>query len=69
MLANVKTEMARHQKTNVDMAAALGISETSYGMKLNGKQEFTLSEARTIAEMFDVTVDYVAGLNTDQQSA
>ena len=57
MLANIKAEMARNQKTNADMATALGMSETSFGMKLNEKREFTLSEARKIAEMFDVTVD------------
>jgi hypothetical protein len=39
MLANVKAEMARNQKTNAAMAAALGMSETSFGMKLNEKRE------------------------------
>lgn len=69
MLANVKAEMARHQKTNADMASALGVSKASFRMKLNEKREFTLSEARKNAEIFDVTVDYVAGLDIGQRSA
>ncbi len=69
MLANIKAEMARHMKTNADMAAELGISKTSFGLKLNEKREFTLSEARKIAEIFGVTVDYVAGIDISQRSA
>lgn len=69
VLANVKAEMARHQKTNADMASALGMSKASFRMKLNEKREFTLSEARKNAEIFDVTVDYVAGLDIGQRSA
>jgi DNA-binding XRE family transcriptional regulator len=69
VLANVKAEMARHQKTNADMASALGVSKASFRMKLNEKREFTLSEARKNAEIFDVTVDYVAGLDIGQRSA
>lgn len=69
VLANVKAEMARHQKTNADMSSALGMSKASFRMKLNEKREFTLSEARKNAEIFDVTVDYVAGLDIGQRSA
>lgn len=68
MLTNVKAEMARHQKTNADMAAALGMSETSFGLKLNERREFTLSEARKIAEIFGVSVDYIAGIDIGQRT-
>jgi DNA-binding XRE family transcriptional regulator len=60
--------MARHQKTNADMAAALGMSETSFGLKLNERREFTLSEARKIAEIFGVSVDYIAGIDIGQRT-
>ena len=48
MLVNIKAEMARHGKKNADMASALGMSETSFGMKLNEKREFTLNEQRCL---------------------
>ena len=69
MLVNIKAEMARHGKKKADMASALGMSETSFGMKLNEKREFTLNEARKIAEMFNVSIDYIAGIDTDQRAS
>jgi DNA-binding XRE family transcriptional regulator len=65
MLYNVKAEMSRNDKTNAEMARFLGMSETSFSFKLNEKREFTLSEARKMAEMFKVSVDYVAGFKQD----
>jgi hypothetical protein len=64
MLVNVKAEMARYGKTNADMAAALEMSEVSFGFKLNERREFSLSEARKMAEMFGTSVDYSAGIKT-----
>jgi DNA-binding XRE family transcriptional regulator len=65
LLKNVKAEMSRHGKTNADMAKLLGMSENSFSFKLNERREFSLTEARKIAELFKVSVDYIAGFKQD----
>jgi transcriptional regulator with XRE-family HTH domain len=60
MLINLKTEMTRHRKTNADMAKYLGVSDNTFSFKLNGKREFTLDELKKIAQLFSVSIDYLA---------
>lgn len=43
--------------TQNDVAKLLGLSLHGYLNKENGKSQFTLNEAKKLADMFDVTVD------------
>ena len=60
MLINLKAEMTRNQKTIVEMALFLGVSSNTFSFKLNGKREFTLDEAGKMADLFRVSIDYLA---------
>lgn len=39
----------------------LGIHKQSYYLKENGKREFTISEAKKLAKIFDCTLDDLFG--------
>ena len=39
----------------------LGIHKQSYYLKENGKREFTISEAKKLAKIFDCTLDELFG--------
>ena len=60
MLINLKAEMTRNQKTIGKMALFLGVSSNTFSFKLNGKREFTLDEAGKMADLFGVSIDYLA---------
>lgn len=45
--------------TQKDIADKLGISTTSYSFKETGKNQFTLKEAKEIANLFNTTIDNV----------
>ena len=40
-----------------DLAKLLGISLNSYNFKENGKQQFTLEEAKKISDFFNTTIE------------
>lgn len=46
-----------HNLKQEDVARMLNMSSVSYSYKENGKQEFRLSEAKTLADYFGVTID------------
>lgn len=71
MFDNLRAEMARNKKTIKDLSELLGISQTAFGFKLNGKTQFTLKEMFTIAKEFDCSIDYLAGFkrNTPPNAA
>lgn len=48
MYRNLSAELVRRKLTQNDIAKLLGISISTMSYKMNGKSEFTLSEARTI---------------------
>ena len=48
-LNNIKAERARKGLTQVDMAKRLGMSETTYIFKENGRRQFTINELMLIA--------------------
>ena len=50
-----------HNLKQEDVAKMLNMSKVSYSYKENGKQEFRLSEAKTLADYFGVTTDYLLG--------
>ena len=44
-----------------EVAEMLGIHKQSYYLKENGKREFTISEAKKLAKIFDCTLDELFG--------
>ncbi len=48
----LKGEMARYGVTVARMAAELGVTPATVRLKLNGKTDFTLTEARKILAIF-----------------
>lgn len=52
MFENLRHELMRKNISMVAFAKILGCSEKSVQNKLNGVTEFTLSEVRTILELF-----------------
>jgi len=49
----LKGEMAKYGLTVADMARVMGLSHTSMSNKLNGKVDFTLTEAKKIVRFFN----------------
>ena len=60
MYANIRAEMARHGKTQADIAKLLNISPNSFRWKLTGERPFLLDEIFTLAKTFNVSLDYLA---------
>ena len=48
MYPNLRAEIARRKLTMADVAKAIGLSETHFSLKMNGKYGFTLAEAFAI---------------------
>ncbi len=65
-MQNIKAEMARADMTIGDMAKALGLSRNGFSFKLNGKREYTLAELNKMADLFGVSVDYLAGRTNER---
>ena len=61
MFENLKAEMARHNKKNSDVAEILGITADSVSFKLNGNMPFTVHEVWKLADVFNCSIDYLAG--------
>lgn len=59
MSNNLKAYRAKYDMTQSQLAEKLNISTTSYSMKENKKTEFTLKEAKAIADLFGTTIDKV----------
>lgn len=57
--AKLKGLRAQTGTSMADMARMLGISETSYWYRENGKKEFKVSEARIICEHFNVSAEEI----------
>ena len=60
MFNNILAEMARHGKTKADVAKLLNISQNTLRWKLNGERPFLLDEIFTLAQEFNVSLDYLA---------
>lgn len=48
MYPNLRAEKARTNVADKDLAAAIGMSASTYSAKVNGKTEFTLAECKAI---------------------
>lgn len=70
MYPNLRAEIARRKLKMADVAEAIGLSETHFSLKMNGKYGFTLKEAFEIKkflgtkmpldELFMESLDVVA---------
>jgi transcriptional regulator with XRE-family HTH domain len=56
MYPNVKAEIARKGITLEVIAKALGITLTTLSLKMNGKYQFTLKEAKKIKNVLGVDI-------------
>jgi hypothetical protein len=52
MYKNLRAEMARAGIKNADIQRAIGVSEKTVRLRLNGKSEFSYSEAAEIRDKF-----------------
>ena len=55
----LRAEIARKKITKRDLAAALGISETSLFLKIRSEREFKETEIRKLVEVLGLTPDDV----------
>ncbi|MCD3194208.1 helix-turn-helix transcriptional regulator [Clostridium botulinum C] len=66
----LKALRIKHQLKQQDVAKLLGISETTYNRKENGVNEFTISEAMELGNIFNINpseiffTDYVTEVIT-----
>ena len=54
MYPNLRAEMARLKITASELAEKLGITNSTFSLKLNGKSDFTLEEACKIKDSLGV---------------
>ncbi len=55
---NLKAHRASRSITQKDIASSiLKVGEVTYNLKENGKKQFSLSEAKKLADFFGVTID------------
>lgn len=54
--ANVRAELARHQKTQADLAQRLGISAQTAGWRVSGDKPFTAVEVAIVARWLNVDI-------------
>jgi DNA-binding XRE family transcriptional regulator len=59
MKNNLKSFRVKFGMTQENMAEKLGMSTTTYSFKETEKSQFTLKEAKQIADMFNSTIDEV----------
>lgn len=55
--AEVRAELARHNISRTDAAAALGMSRTLLWQRLRGESSFTVAELEALAELIGVPVN------------
>ena len=60
MYPNLELELFKHKISRKKLAQILGVSDATLRNKMSGRSEFTLLEFRKIAELFEVTLDYLA---------
>ncbi|TDX49137.1 helix-turn-helix transcriptional regulator [Orenia marismortui] len=53
----LKILIIESDSTQEEVADYLGLAETTFNRKLNGKSEFKLSEAKKLADLFNLTIE------------
>lgn len=61
MNAQLYVKRREYKLKQKEVAEMLGIHKQSYYLKENGKREFTISEAKKLAKIFDCTLDELFG--------
>ncbi|CDQ22632.1 helix-turn-helix transcriptional regulator [Halobacillus karajensis] len=61
MYINLYIKRREARITKKDLAEEMGIWPETYGKKENGKQDFTLREAKFLAKKFNCTLDELFG--------
>ena len=71
MYRNIEAELVRKGTTKGDLAKALGITQATLSLKLNGKYEFSIKEAKKIKETLgiDMSLDELFLSNSEQGEA
>ncbi|PHV72150.1 transcriptional regulator [Sporanaerobium hydrogeniformans] len=54
---NVKAARVKYDKTQAEMAEIIGINVNTYCQKEQGNKEFTLSEAKKVADFLGKSID------------
>jgi putative transcriptional regulator len=55
----LRAAMAEHGITNQKLAKILGVTNDTVGFKINGKSQFTLEQAKKIADYFGKSIDEI----------
>lgn len=58
---NVRAEMARRSKSQADIAALLGLSQTAVSRRLKGNVDFSASELERLSREFNIPVGVFFG--------
>ena len=56
-LMNLKIYRNVYGYTQEDLAKVLGVTKTSYANKETGRRKITLTEAKTMADLFDISIE------------
>lgn len=56
-----------HHFTRSELAAELGMTRSAVTQKFTGKTRFTLKDMSVIADLFDVSLDYLTGRTDTKQ--
>lgn len=67
--ANIRAELARQGKTQTNLAAHLGISQTVVSFRLRGVTEIGVNELVRIAQYLDVPLEALTEGVSDRASA
>lgn len=55
----LKAEMQRNGDSNHDLAQAIGVSDATCSLKVNGKSEFTRKEMMTIKVRYNLSAEQI----------
>ena len=57
MYRNLKAEMARNDVTARELAKRVGMTEASFSLKMHGKRQFSIYEAKRIRRVLGTDVE------------
>lgn len=66
MFSNLRAEMARKHITGIELAEILGINNSTFSLKFNGKNEFSLGEAFAIKKALGTDLSIEALFEPDE---
>lgn len=61
ILSNIRAEMARHSKTQADIAELLGTTRQAVSRRLAGQVSFRIDELQKIADALDMSLANLVG--------